>query len=242
VAPVTPTFPYGASMAVRSSRHQAGPSSDWGYWPTRPSIRSRSRSAWPRWRAYSSTMWSITSRSAAVVPSCMGVRTARSGDPATNCSAKATSSCRRARRQPPPPDLPPRPPSRHPRRRRTSTAAARRPEPSPAGTSCAPRRPCGGPGRVGTWWRAAPSAGPAAPHRGRRTSVPAPAGRRAGTPIASPAHLPVPPLPRTSILRRIHPHAGLRANRVPAFGYHVPGALLRHSDQPFIRRPGWPAE
>ena len=26
------------------------------YWPTRPSIRSRSRSAWPLWRAYSSIM------------------------------------------------------------------------------------------------------------------------------------------------------------------------------------------
>ena len=66
----------------------------WGYWPTRPSIRSRSRSAWPRWRAYSSIMWSITSRSATVVPSCMGLRMARSGEPATNCSAKATSSRR----------------------------------------------------------------------------------------------------------------------------------------------------
>src|SRR5262249_33629922 len=26
------------------------------HWPTRPSIRSRSRSAWPQWRAYSSIM------------------------------------------------------------------------------------------------------------------------------------------------------------------------------------------
>ena len=91
-----------------------------------------------------------------------------------------------------------RPPSRRRRRRRTRTVAARRPEPAPAGTSCAPRRPDGGPGRAGTWWRAAPSAGTVAPHRGRRTSVPAPAGRRAGTPVASPAHLPVPRLPRTS--------------------------------------------
>jgi hypothetical protein len=37
------------------------------HWPTRPSIRSRSRSAWPQWRAYSSIMWTSTSRSAMVV-------------------------------------------------------------------------------------------------------------------------------------------------------------------------------
>ena len=32
------------------------------YWPTWPSIRSRSRSAWPQWRAYSSIMCTSTSR------------------------------------------------------------------------------------------------------------------------------------------------------------------------------------
>jgi hypothetical protein len=32
-----------------------------GYWPTRPSMRSRRRSAWPQWRAYSSIIQLITS-------------------------------------------------------------------------------------------------------------------------------------------------------------------------------------
>src|SRR5215218_1660286 len=32
------------------------------YWPTRPSIRSRRKSAWPLWRAYSSIMCTSTSR------------------------------------------------------------------------------------------------------------------------------------------------------------------------------------
>jgi glycine/D-amino acid oxidase-like deaminating enzyme len=63
-----------------------------GHWPTRPSTLSRSRSAWPLWRAYSSIMWSSTSRSATVVPSFMGTLKARSGESATNFSAKATSS------------------------------------------------------------------------------------------------------------------------------------------------------
>ena len=44
------------------------------------------------------------------------------------------------------------------------------------------------------------------------------------------------------VLRRIHPHVGLRANRVPASGYRVPGALLRHGDQPVLPYRGWPAE
>ena len=62
------------------------------YWPTRPSIRSRSRSACPRCRAYSSTMCTITSRSATVDPSFIGRRTSRSGESSTYCWAKATSS------------------------------------------------------------------------------------------------------------------------------------------------------
>jgi hypothetical protein len=35
----------------------------------RPSTRSRSRSAWPQWRAYSSIMWTSTERSAGLLPS-----------------------------------------------------------------------------------------------------------------------------------------------------------------------------
>ena len=53
------------------------------HWPTRPSIRSRSRSAWPQWRAYSSIMWTSTSRSAMVPPSRIVPRMPRSGEPAT---------------------------------------------------------------------------------------------------------------------------------------------------------------
>ena len=76
--------------------------------------------------------------------------------------------------------------------RRTSTTGARRPAPSPAGTSCVPRRPCGGRGRAGTSWTAVPTGVRVGPRRGRRTSPPSSAGRCAGSQAASPARPPVP--------------------------------------------------
>ena len=39
------------------------------YWPVRPSMRSRRRSAWPQCRAYSSIMWTTISRSSTRSPS-----------------------------------------------------------------------------------------------------------------------------------------------------------------------------
>src|SRR5206468_4257269 len=64
-----------------------------GYWPTRPSIRSRMRSAWPLCRAYSSIVWIRTSRSGIGSRSSSPVPwMSRSGASATNRSAKATSA------------------------------------------------------------------------------------------------------------------------------------------------------
>ena len=41
-----------------------------GYWPVRPSMHSRSRSAWPQCRAYSSIRWTTTSRISRSPSSC----------------------------------------------------------------------------------------------------------------------------------------------------------------------------
>ncbi len=54
---------YGHGDLIRPSTDGAVAGAG-GYWPTRPSIRSRSRSAWPLCRAYSSIMCTITSRRA----------------------------------------------------------------------------------------------------------------------------------------------------------------------------------
>src|SRR5215471_10154595 len=46
--------------------------------------RSRSRSAWPQWRAYSSIIWASTERSAGLVPSGSKPFTPRSGGSANH--------------------------------------------------------------------------------------------------------------------------------------------------------------
>ena len=56
----------------------------------RPSMHSRSRSAWPTWRAYSSTMCTMTSRTSTSSPSRSTVRP-KSSMPSRYASAKATS-------------------------------------------------------------------------------------------------------------------------------------------------------
>ena len=61
------------------------------YWPTRPSMRSRSRSACPLWRAYSSIMCTSSSRSETGSPSESQPTKPRSWS-RVNCSAKAISS------------------------------------------------------------------------------------------------------------------------------------------------------
>jgi hypothetical protein len=48
-------------ITLRDSRR--GNATWHGHNPTLPSMRSRNRSAWPMWRAYSSIMWTSTSRS-----------------------------------------------------------------------------------------------------------------------------------------------------------------------------------
>jgi len=65
------------------------------YCPVSPSMHSRSRSAWPQWRAYSSIMWTRTSRR---LIGFLGSRLTRSSDAAraTKASAYATSSRQRA--------------------------------------------------------------------------------------------------------------------------------------------------
>ena len=45
-----------AVLAAKEFEMQA-PNSNIGHQPTAPSINSRMKSAWPLWRAYSSTMW-----------------------------------------------------------------------------------------------------------------------------------------------------------------------------------------
>jgi hypothetical protein len=62
------------------------------YWPIRPSMRSRSRSACPLWRAYSSIMCTSSSRSEIGSPSESRPTKSRSWS-RVNCSAKAISSC-----------------------------------------------------------------------------------------------------------------------------------------------------
>ena len=61
------------------------------HWPMRPSIRSRSRSAWPQRRAYSSDHADKHFAQRDGVPASHSPRMPRSGEPATNFSAKATS-------------------------------------------------------------------------------------------------------------------------------------------------------
>ena len=48
--------------AERPARTQLVNARRLAYWPTRPSMRSRNRSAWPLWRAYSSIMWTMSSQ------------------------------------------------------------------------------------------------------------------------------------------------------------------------------------
>jgi sarcosine oxidase, subunit beta len=67
-----------------------------GYYPTRPSMRSRSRSACPLWRAYSSIMCTSSSRSETGSPSESRPTKPRSWS-RVNCSAKAISSRHAAR-------------------------------------------------------------------------------------------------------------------------------------------------
>jgi hypothetical protein len=106
------------------------------YWPTRPSIRSRSRSAWPQWRAYSSIMWTSTERSGTLVPSSVTPLTPRSGE-ALTCTARRSRPrhAKPARRRSRPPGRQPRRATQRPARRPTSTETARLTAPSPGGTS-----------------------------------------------------------------------------------------------------------
>ena len=71
-------------------------------------------------------------------------RIPRSGEPATNFSAKATSSRQACQASSTTAGSAAAPASQHRLGPRTSTAAARRPAPSPGGTRCVRRRPCGG--------------------------------------------------------------------------------------------------
>ena len=137
------------------------------YWPSRPSIRSRSRSAWPLCRAYSSTMCTSSSRSEmrAIV-----VRPTKSSPVCSvNRSANATSSRHAA--QPPrrPPDRPPHHRNHRPAGPRSGNAWARPARRTGAGTRCAPPRPYAVPVPAATSWRAPPRAGPTARGSARRT-------------------------------------------------------------------------
>jgi hypothetical protein len=163
---------------------QAGtsPATPQGVWvherPTRPSICSRSRSACPLWRAYSSTMWTSTARS--------DTGPSQGSSPTTSRSGASAPTGRRRRS---PPATPPRPrlppPGRPPPRRRRHRAGrgcrkswTRPRPPSPAGTSPSRRRPCAAPAPAGTSSTAGRLGG-----RGPRGSAPCTSGR--GRPAAS---------------------------------------------------------
>jgi hypothetical protein len=76
-------------------------------------------------------MWTSTSRSAMVSPSRIVPRMPRSGEPATNFSAKATSSRQACQASSTTAGSATARPSQHRLGPRTSTAAVRRPAPSP---------------------------------------------------------------------------------------------------------------
>ena len=156
-------------------------------WPTRPSMRSRSRSACPLWRAYSSIMCTSSSRSETGSPSESLPTKPRSWS-RVNRSAKAISS-------------------RHASCASATTAgSATAPLKSASGSASVwyrlgtsspanrrrnqpvPPRPCAGPGRAATWWRVPQPSAPVAGHPARRTSAAASAAGSAGTRSASPAH------------------------------------------------------
>src|SRR6266571_1311892 len=145
----------------------------WAYWPTRPSMRSRRKSAWPMCRAYSSIMCTSASRtemlSCSPRPLSKLTVAPRSSWAATNCSAKATSPRQVSR-------LPRRQRGRRPRhrtprygRRGSGTAGARPGRPVPGGTRNARRRPDAAPGRPATGRTAAPTGPPWQPRPSLRT-------------------------------------------------------------------------
>ena len=157
-----------------------------GHWPVRPSMHSRSRSAWPQWRAYSSIMWTTMSRTSTLVAveldgaaEVVDALVVLLGEPDLGRQART----------------PPRPPPGRRRLRRSPRRgpppcrrAAARPCPAAgAGTSCARPLPCGAPDRAATSWTAAPSAAPAARRRGRRTSARGSCGSGRGTRRAPPS-------------------------------------------------------
>ena len=218
-------------------RLRRGLSSPVSYWPTRPSIRSLSRSAWPQWRAYSSIMWTRTSRSEIVLPSawCRGCRGRRRRRRSARRRRPRPASHPRPRR--PPRDRPPRRSSRHrrslvgPVQRGSVLARHHPPEPVPLHVGHVTDQ-----AEQGHRGRRHRPARQLARRRDPRTSSPSSAGRHAGSRGEWTARRwPVPVVAR--IVGRIHPHVRVLCSGRPPLRDGSACALLSHGPHPVTRSP-----